>query len=528
MIGLIVGQKESGLRRVFTGSLALFCCLAMSLHGQTPNVKPRQPTTAPKPPPATEEVDPDDVVRINTNLVNSPVLVIGRDGKFVPNLKREDFQIFEDGIQQDVAFFAAVEKPFTVALLIDTSRSTSFDLRDIQDAAISFVDKMRTNDRALVVSFSSQVKVLAKPTSDRATLERAIRSSRPEGSSRVYDAISFALADLDRISGRTAIIVFSDGVDNGSEEASLESTLKKIAQTQALIYPVQFSTYDNNQQGSNSRNRQAPEGSGFSQADYLRADAFLHQAAALSSTGVYPAQNIVDLNYAIASIVDELHNEYSVGYYPVKPVQPNEKRNIEVRTKLPQLVVRARTTYARDPSGTLVRMSTTGNPTSQPGVMVGAVPIRRNLDEDKSANEGRWMCKGPDAPTDFAVVKEGFVSHCPKSTRSNDETNAWFITRPRNIATVCKGFILWRGRELPAAPIPTGFVVTSEAKSPVCSRSNDVTNSTNAWLIRKPTGREIVCKGFAVPRGFVTEGETSVAGCPVKSDGKNAWIIRPK
>ena len=79
----------------------------MSL-GQTPNVKPRQATTAPKPPSRTEEVDPDDVVRIDTTLVNSPVLVIGRDGRFVPNLKREDFQIFEDGIQQDVAFFAPV------------------------------------------------------------------------------------------------------------------------------------------------------------------------------------------------------------------------------------------------------------------------------------------------------------------------------------------------------------------------------------------------------------------------------------
>lgn len=523
MIGLSFTLRRLFLRRVFAGPLVLCGFLAMSLHGQTPNVKPRQPTTAPKPPVPTEEVDPDDVVRIDTTLVNSPVLVIGRDGRFVPNLKRENFQIFEDGIQQHVAFFAPVEKPFTVALLIDTSRSTSLDLKDIQDAAISFVDKMRTNDRAFIVSFSGQIKVLAEPTSDRETLKRAIRSSRPEGSSRIYDAMSFALGHLDRISGRTAMIVFSDGVDNDSHEATFESTLKKIAQTQALIYPVQFSTYDNIQRISNSRNRSAPEGSGFSQSDYVRADAYLHQAAALSSTGVYPAQNISDLNYAIASIVDELHNEYSVGYYPAKPVQPNENRRIEVRTKLPQLVVRARTTYSLDPSGTLVRMSTT----PQLGNVVGAVPLRRNLEEPKSA-EGRWMCKGPNAPTDFVVVKEGFVSHCPKSTRSNDETNAWFIRRPRAVETLCKGFMIWRGREVAAAPIPTGFVVTSEATSPVCSRSNDERNSTNAWLIRKPVGREIVCKGFPIPRGFVTAVETTVDGCPAKLDAKNAWVIRPK
>src|SRR5678815_3242639 len=109
------------LRSVFAASLVIFC--AMSLHGQT---RPRQPTSTPKPPVQTQEVDPDDVVRIDTTLVNSPVLVIGRDGRFVPNLKRHDFQIFEDGVPQDVAFFAPVEKPFTVALLIDTSRSTLF------------------------------------------------------------------------------------------------------------------------------------------------------------------------------------------------------------------------------------------------------------------------------------------------------------------------------------------------------------------------------------------------------------------
>ena len=70
-----------------------------------------------------QEVYPDDVIRVKTTLVNSPVLVIGRDGKFVPDLRREDFEVFENGVKQDIAYFAAVENPFTVAILIDTSRS---------------------------------------------------------------------------------------------------------------------------------------------------------------------------------------------------------------------------------------------------------------------------------------------------------------------------------------------------------------------------------------------------------------------
>src|SRR5262245_27017466 len=170
---------------------------------------------------AAQEVDPDDVIRVKTTLVNSPVLVIGRDGKFVPNLRREDFEVFENGVKQEITYFAPVNNPFTVAILIDTSRSALFDLEDIQDAAIAFVDKMRPKDRALVVSFSSDVKVLTEVTSDREALRNAIRNARPGGSSRVYDAIHFALANrLARLQGRTALILFTDGVDNDSRTAT--------------------------------------------------------------------------------------------------------------------------------------------------------------------------------------------------------------------------------------------------------------------------------------------------------------------
>ena len=68
-----------------------------------------------------QEIDPDDVIRVKTTLVNSPVLVIGRDGKFVPNLHQEDFAVFENGVKQEISYFAPVDNPFTVALLIDTT-----------------------------------------------------------------------------------------------------------------------------------------------------------------------------------------------------------------------------------------------------------------------------------------------------------------------------------------------------------------------------------------------------------------------
>src|SRR6267142_1334547 len=99
-----------------------------------------------------EEVGEGDVVRVETTLVSIPVSVMDRDGKYIPNLRKEDFRVWEDGVEQRVAYFASTEKPFTVALLIDTSGSTKFKLEEIQDAAITFVDQLRADDRVMVVS----------------------------------------------------------------------------------------------------------------------------------------------------------------------------------------------------------------------------------------------------------------------------------------------------------------------------------------------------------------------------------------
>lgn len=480
-----------------------------------------------------QEVGPDDVIRVKTTLVNSPVLVIGRDGKFVPNLKREDFEVYENGVKQEITYFAPVENPFTVAIVIDTSRSALFDLGDIQEAAVAFVDKMRPNDRALVVSFSADVSVLAEPTSDHEALNAAIRSARPGGNSRVYDAIDVVLAKhLAKIEGRTALILFTDGVDNDSRNATFEKTLQQAARTDTLIYPVQFSTYDYMKARSPSAKFTPPEGSGFSEQDYQRADTFLHQLASTAGTGVYPAFDISDLERAIASIVDELHNEYSIGYYPRTKGQPGETRTVEVRVSRPQLVVRARTGYVIDQTGAVVRTTkkddgaASASDAIRPSDTPGSIPLTRPIETPQT--DGRWMCKGPDVPTDLAVVKEGFVAHCPQPKKPNDQTNAWFLKKPGPSEVLCKGFMLANGREVAGAPVPMGYVVTGEVKSLVCANSSNGSVTTNAWQIRVPAAGVVVCKGFPLPRGFVVAGEKSTTECPAVRGGENAWVIRTK
>jgi Ca-activated chloride channel homolog len=476
-----------------------------------------------------QEINPDDVIRVKTSLVNSPVLVIGRDGKFVPNLRRDEFQVFENGVKQEIAYFAPVDNPFTVALLIDTSRSTIFNLTDIQHAALAFVEKMRPLDRAVVVSFSDDFNVLTEATSDRETLRRAIGSIRPGGGSRVYDAIDLLIEEMNRIEGRTALILFSDGVDNDSQKATLESTLRKAERSDTLIYPVQFSTYDRMKLRAPAQSKLPAEGTGFTEQDYRRAGAYLRRLSDTTSTGVYPAAEISDLDRAVSSIVDELHNEYSIGYYPSDRGRAGEQRRVEVRVNRPQLVVRARTGYVVDRSGAVVR--TANMQRALPPTTVesdASLPVTRTDNVGKPGAPGRWICKSTNPPINMIIVREGFVSHCPKSTRANDETNAWFIKKPGSSETMCKAFLVWKDREVAAAPLPEGYVVSGEVKSPACGNSSNPQVTTNAWEIRLPGASEIVCMGFPLPRGYVMIGERFLAKCPIRATDTNAWLIRAK
>src|SRR5260370_18607343 len=113
-----------------------------------------------------EDVDEGDVVRVETTLISVPVSVMDRDGKYIPDLRKEEFRVWEDGAEQQVAYFASTEQPFTVVLMIDTSGSTRFKLREIQNTAIAFVGQLRAYDRLLHVSLNHKIKDLSRPTND--------------------------------------------------------------------------------------------------------------------------------------------------------------------------------------------------------------------------------------------------------------------------------------------------------------------------------------------------------------------------
>lgn len=315
-----------------------------------------------------EELDPGDVIRVNTTLVTLPVSVMDRDGRYIPNLRKEDFRLWEDGVEQDVAFFASVDKPFSVVLMLDTSGSTRFRLEDIQDAAITFVNQLRQDDRVMVVSFDDNVRVLTEFTSDRYRLRDAIRRTQTGNGTKLYDAVDLVINQrLSSATGRKAVVLFTDGVDTTSSHASYASNIRDAEELDALIYPVQYNTYtDQGGGGSNADvlgqvlgaifgkgGGNSGGGTGNSKHEYDLANRYLHELAERTGARDYQADSTQNLASAFANIAEELRRQYSLGYYPKTPAQAGQRRQIRVRVNQPNLAVRTRDSYIFNSSGSV-------------------------------------------------------------------------------------------------------------------------------------------------------------------------------
>ena len=355
-----------------------------------------------------EEVDAGDVIRVNTTLVTLPVSVMDRDGRYIPNLRKEDFRLWEDGVEQSVAFFSSVDKPFSVVLMLDTSGSTRFRLDDIQDAAITFVNQLRQDDRVMVVSFDDQVRVLSEFTSDRSRLRDAIRRTQPGDGTKLYDAVDLVINQrLNSVDGRKAIVLFTDGVDTTSRHASYASNVRDAEELDALIYPVQYDTYADQGGGGSgwpgsrrqpssttdilgqilggiigNGGRRSGGGSGNSRREYDVANRYLHELADKTGARSYEADSTQNLSNAFAKIADELRRQYTLGYYPKTSAQAGQRRQIRVRVNQPNLAVRTRDSYVFNPSG-----STTDDTTARKSPPV----LQKKLVEPSQAGNDVWL-----------------------------------------------------------------------------------------------------------------------------------------
>jgi Mg-chelatase subunit ChlD len=207
---------------------------------QNPEQQP-QPSAEPSP---VEEQQEVETVKVDTNLVTVPVIATTTDGTYVPDLRQEEFSIWENGEKQQAAFFATVSAPFHVVLLLDTSASTQEKLGLIQRAAATFVEQLQSRDRLKVISFDNEVRELSDFTNDRAVLKAAIYKTASGRGTKLYDAFELALNSVKTIQGRKAIVLFTDGVDYHSDAATFDSTLHWLDEEGVIVYPIRYETRD--------------------------------------------------------------------------------------------------------------------------------------------------------------------------------------------------------------------------------------------------------------------------------------------
>jgi VWFA-related protein len=249
----------------------------------------------------------------------------------------------------------------------------------------------------MIVSFNDKIKVLTQPTSDRNMLRDAIRQTDAGSGTRLYDAVDMIINEyFNRIEGRKAMVLFTDGVDTTSKRASYESTMRDAEELDALIYPVEYDTYAEMGGwpggGGGGRGRHGGSrrggggggggilddiiailgggnvniggghggggrgGSGTSREEYETGDRYLHDLARVSGARLYNAEQ-ENVAYAFRSVAEELRRQYSLGYYPKNKPTPGERRNIRVRVDKPELVVRTRDSYVFQPGSNAAQVN---------------------------------------------------------------------------------------------------------------------------------------------------------------------------
>jgi Ca-activated chloride channel family protein len=280
---------------------------------------------APAPCPAQSAQD-DDVVRVESDLVVLNVTVTDRQGKYVHKLPLKEFKVFEDRVEQKISTFALEENPFAAAILIDTSGSMEGRVSLARAAAIRFLDRLRPDDVVSIFNFDSKVEQVQDFSNSR-DLPPTAYDLRAEGQTKMHDAVLRAAQVLSkRPETRRAILVLSDGVDTSSG-ASLDKALNAALAANVTIYTVNMTD-----PGLPSTQRQILAGA-------------LKKLSEKSGGRYVASPGGRSLAEALEEIIDELSNQYTLGYRPSNRARDGRWRAIEVMLSREDLISRTRAGY---------------------------------------------------------------------------------------------------------------------------------------------------------------------------------------
>ena len=276
--------------------------------------------------------DPIETVRIDSDLVDLKVSVFGfAANAAAPLLEQKDFVVLEDGVPQEISFFAAADAPFDLVLLLDLSGSNSKNLKMIRNSAKRFVDAARDVDRIALVTFTDQPALYSSFSLDRRKLKKTIdEMDEAIGGTNFWDSMDYVLRDLiPQAAGprRSAIVVMTDGIDNALADVPgpgsrlpFDGLLTKIRNSETIVFPIYLDTEE-----ENVKRYHVPRSA------YAQAREQLGMIAGACGTPMYRAARLSDLDAVYAQVVRDLSTVYSIGYRPTNKSLDGKWRAVEVR-----------------------------------------------------------------------------------------------------------------------------------------------------------------------------------------------------
>ncbi|MCS6817789.1 MAG: VWA domain-containing protein [Blastocatellia bacterium] len=293
-----------------------------------PGHRPQPPESEKPSVPLPQEPTSPEIISLHSDLVLVTVGVLGPRGEWVTGLGPDDFEILEDGVPQQIAFFSGeAALPLRLVVLVDTSLSVKNRLEfEKQAVARFFRSVMRPRDLAALISVSTEPVLRQNFTEDVAQLVSAVRGLKAEGATALYDALVVAAEHLATIEGRRAIVILSDGRDTVSR-ATLGQALRRVQEVGATVYAINV----DEPLSANVRD--------------LIGETSLELLARQTGGEVFSPTQVEELDPIFARLVEQLRTQYVLGFYSTNEARDGAFRRLTVRVKRDGVIARARAGY---------------------------------------------------------------------------------------------------------------------------------------------------------------------------------------
>ena len=283
-------------------------------------------------------------VTVKVNMVNVPVTVRRREGGFLKGLPQEAFRIYEDGVLQEISIFAQEGLPTHIAIVLDISASVNNAWGTIRYATLKFVEHLHPDDRFSLYTFNTQTRLKMDWGQKTDRMGQVLSSIYCTGNTKVWDTVWLISREgFEGIEDKKAIIIMSDGMDNRSSK-TYDETLEAAVRSEAAIYIVSETEALSQMYQYHKRTTGDPYDY-FQPEDFARADLALRNLADKTGGRVLYPNSFGQLNDVYAEVIEELRNQYTIGYISNSPVNDGAYRTIEVKVNAPDARVSARPGY---------------------------------------------------------------------------------------------------------------------------------------------------------------------------------------